>query len=229
MKKMITLLSVLFAVVAAAAAFPYGSSALEIQVQEFGRYSIEVNGQTYPAVHGTLQLDQLHPGHYNIRVVRHERRGRGHGAPVVHRTVYRGGVFVPHNSFVRGQFNRNGMRFEQSAPPRFNQGQCGTPEPVGYMAAPQVMHGRAFDGLIGAMRSSSFDRSKLEIAEAALRNNLVTTRQVSMIMREFSFDRYRLDVAKFAYESCVDPENYFRLYQEFTFDSNARALMRYIH
>jgi len=69
----------------------------------------------------------------------------------------------------------------------------------------------------------------LEIAEAALRNNLVTTRQVSMIMREFSFDRYRLDVAKFAYESCVDPENYFRLYQEFTFDSNARALMRYIH
>jgi hypothetical protein len=234
MKKMIHIIAMFFAVVATAQAFAYGSSALEISVEEFGRYTIEVNGQAYPANTGTLNLNQLMPGNYSVSIVRHEHVGRGYSAAVRHRVMYQGNVFVPNNTVVQGRFNRYGMAFHEvrNNPMPYYQpyayNDCSRPQPVAYNAAPVYMHDQVFSSLLMSMHRSSFDRSKLEIAQIALRNNQVTTQQVSMMMREFSFDSYRLELAKFAYQSTIDPQNYFVLTNEFTFDSNARALMRYV-
>ena len=91
------------------------------------------------------------------------------------------------------------------------------------------MHPNHFEGLMASMRRTPFDRTRLEIAKAALNSNYVTTAQVRVIMRQFSFDSNKLEIAKFAFASVVDPERYYSLTQEFTFDSNARALLAYIH
>jgi hypothetical protein len=223
MKKMMSLLGMLVAV-ASASAFPYGSSALEIQIEEYGRFTIEVNGQTYQASNGTLSLEGLMPGDYGITVVRHERRGRGYGAPVHHRVIYQGAVFVPQHTMIQGRLNRYGMNYREVGRALPMAAHCDARPSRG----PAVMHDVAFQHLMMSMHRASFDRSKLEIAQMALASNVVTTSQVAVMLREFSFDSYRLELAKVAYGSVVDPQNYFMLTSEFTFDSNARALMRYV-
>jgi hypothetical protein len=135
--------------------------------------------------------------------------------------IYQGNVFIPHNTLVRGNLDRYGMRFQQPVP--------AVASIHASSLAPQGMHPRAFQGLLASIENTPFDRSKLQIAQAALQNNYVTTQQVALIMRQFTFDKYRLDIAKYAYASSVDPQFYYLLAQEFTFDSNARALMRYTH
>jgi len=232
MKKMLSMIAMLLAVVATASASHFGSSALEISVAEFGRFTIEVNGQAYPATNGTLQLDQLPSGNYNVRVVKHEQRGRGHGAPVQHRVMYQGNVFVPHHTRMQGRLDRYGMRFQQASghgrPVLGVVSSHHAPSPVPYHVGPNCMYPSAFNGLMQSMRSTPFDRTKLEIAKSAVLANYMSTQQIAAMMREFTFDRYKLDIAKFAFQSCADPENYFLLTKEFTFDSNARELMRYI-
>ncbi|MEQ9187329.1 MAG: DUF4476 domain-containing protein [Cryomorphaceae bacterium] len=232
MKKVIPFIAMLFAVVATASAFPYGSSALEINVSEFGHFTIEVNGRAYQTTNGTLNLDRLTAGNYDVRVIKHEQRGRGYGARVHNRVLYRGNVFVPHNTRMQGRIDRYGMHFQPVSQARARHGVVrshGPASPAMYNAGPRDMHPAAFDGLMQSMRSTPFDRTRMEIACAAVQNNYVSTRQIADMMRAFTFDRYKLEIAKLAYQSCVDRENYFILAQEFTFDSNARELMRYIH
>jgi len=237
MKKNIQLIAVLMIISIASFANPFFSSALEIKVAEVGFYSFEINGQTYANTSRGLVLGNLAPGNYNVRIYKSHNYGKYNRRPQ-NILVYEDYIFVPQYTSVQGRLDRFGMKYHQSEirmhhqDPRNQYRPQPICEPNGnhhiYENRIVIMNNAAHQDLIRALEHASFDNTKMSIAKAAVANNRMNVHQIALIMRTFSFDSYRLEIAKFAYESCVDQHNYYNLSNEFTFDSNARALMNSI-
>lgn len=76
--------------------------------------------------------------------------------------------------------------------------------------------------------NEAFDSGILTKAKSFVQKTRLSAAQIAGIMDKFTFDDSRLKFAKFAYESCYDPVNYYKVNQSFTFSSNAKALDEYI-
>lgn len=225
MKRLITLILIGFSSVAAMAG--HGSSSLEINVNEYGYYSFEINGYRYASHGNTLQLNELVPGSYRVRIIRDTpQHGRHYHTP---RVVYDNYIDIPHGARVIANYNRFGLHVNRIVPPvharPLQSPVCNAPVP----STPAYgMNPHEFDVLLRNIDNVSFDQTRLSIAKSAIGHNYMTTQQIAQVMRRLSFDSYRLDFAKFAYRYCVDPHNYYQLTSHFAFESNARDLMAYI-
>jgi hypothetical protein len=93
---------------------------------------------------------------------------------------------------------------------------------------PVCMRANAFDAALRRMRRASFESTRMSIGEHILRNNPVSSAQVARMLFTFNFDSRRLDFAIFAYDYVIDPHNYHRTYDAFTFERNIRRLNRYM-
>jgi len=98
----------------------------------------------------------------------------------------------------------------------------------GANVGPPVMNQQEFNSALQHIRSQSFDDSKLRVARQIARGNALRSNQVKRIARQFSFESTRLKFAKFAYQRVVDPQNYYRVNEAFSFSSSVRNLDRYI-
>jgi hypothetical protein len=81
-----------------------------------------------------------------------------------------------------------------------------------------------------SIKAQTFDGSMQEQAKMLLRTKACfTTGQIISIIRLFSFDGSQVEIAKFAYDYCVDQQNYFKVVDIFTFDSSKRAVRDHIN
>lgn len=86
----------------------------------------------------------------------------------------------------------------------------------------------AFFDAMNTIKNTSFDNTKLEIANSITAMNCMTTDQIMTIAQNFSFESNRLAYAKKAYAACADPQNYFKILNTFTFSSSKEELSQYI-
>lgn len=100
-----------------------------------------------------------------------------------------------------------------------------TPQPP---VGPMAMDARTFADAKQSINGSSFDDTKLSTAKTILSNNFVSTDQVIEICNLFSFESNKMTFAKFAFSRVVDQQNYYRVGQVFSFDSNKKALNDFI-
>lgn len=85
-----------------------------------------------------------------------------------------------------------------------------------------------FGSVSGAIKSKSFEDSKLTTAKQATRGKCFTAAQIRDIMKLFKFEESRLDYAKFAYDFVFDASNYYIVNEAFTFESSIEDLDNYI-
>lgn len=85
-----------------------------------------------------------------------------------------------------------------------------------------------FQLALTTLGDESFEDDKLALAKQIALGNYLTSNQIAAILKEFSFESSKLDFAKFAYLSCVDPENYFLMNRELTFSSSKEDLNAFI-
>lgn len=88
---------------------------------------------------------------------------------------------------------------------------------------------QGLNGLVSQLRRANFDSDKLMIAKQAIQSQGVYADQVLRIMREFSFESSRLELAQFAYDRCLDIENYYLVNDGFQFSSSVRELNDFIY
>lgn len=91
-----------------------------------------------------------------------------------------------------------------------------------------AMSWEAFASAKQQIACQSFDSNRLELAKQIASWNYMSASQIREIACLFTFDSNRLEYAKSAFQSCVNPGEYFMLYDVFTFSSNARELSEYI-
>ncbi|GAA4470149.1 hypothetical protein GCM10023093_30810 [Nemorincola caseinilytica] len=93
---------------------------------------------------------------------------------------------------------------------------------------PVAMDMRTFNDAKNSINGASFEDTKLSTAKTIFGANYMTTTQVMDICRLFSFENTKVTFAKFAYDRCVDPQNYFKVASVFDFDANKKALNDFI-
>ena len=85
-----------------------------------------------------------------------------------------------------------------------------------------------FQGLKGSISSKPFEDNKVQIAKQFLGANCVSAAQVRELMGMFTYEESKLDIAKFAYGKCVDPNNYYKVNDGFTYSSSIDELNEFI-
>ena len=91
-----------------------------------------------------------------------------------------------------------------------------------------AMDARSFEMLKGALSRENFEKTRLEIAKQSIDRNNFSTMQVREMVLLFAFENNKLDLAKYAYSHTVDKNNYFQLYNVFSFNSSKDELAEYI-
>jgi hypothetical protein len=84
------------------------------------------------------------------------------------------------------------------------------------------------NGLLQSMHNRSFESSKLALAQQAVSGGSILSDDVKRIMQSFTFESTRLNFAKFAYAYTCDTQNYYRVYDGFTYESSINNLERYL-
>ena len=225
---------------------------LTVQMHNNQPVEVYVNGVRHGGVASQHRLVNLNPGQHNLKVVAisgtTHRRGYGH-APAMGRTiVYNGPVQVIHGFRVGTVIDNFGtLQARQQVAIRRGYGQvpvhhaigrtmgygqvqhCSTP--VAQPIAPVInhMHPADFDILLNTIANRSFDSTKRQIAANALANNLFTSEQIRLMLQLFSFESNRLEIAQLAYASVVDQQNYYLVYDAFSFESSIRRLETFIY
>ncbi len=98
----------------------------------------------------------------------------------------------------------------------------------GPIGCPVPMSPGDFSDLKNTISSKTFEDSKMTIAKQVLQNNCLLTTQVKDLMGLFTFEATKLDFAKYAYDYTYDVGNYYKVNDQFTFESSIDELNQYI-
>ena len=95
-------------------------------------------------------------------------------------------------------------------------------------ARPEPMAPAAFEALVKAIKSESFDSNKLRVVRDASQGNNFVISQITVVMDLFSFSSGKIDAAVAMWPRALDPQNSFMLYEKLTFSSDKEKLRRRI-
>jgi hypothetical protein len=76
--------------------------------------------------------------------------------------------------------------------------------------------------------NATFESTRLSIAKSAASMNKFTSEQVRDLLYLFTYESSKLDFAKLAYNSTIDRERFYIVYNAFTYSSSVDELSRYI-
>lgn len=93
---------------------------------------------------------------------------------------------------------------------------------------PVCMDQNTFSQFKETVKNQSFDSNKVGIIKNSAKTANFSSAQVRELLGLMSFDSYKLDVAKYCYDYVVDKPNYFKTYDQFSFDSYVKELSDYI-
>jgi hypothetical protein len=89
------------------------------------------------------------------------------------------------------------------------------------------MNDQTFASFIQTMKKESFESTRLDLTKQTAAGNYFTTSQVKQLIALFTFEDSKLDVAKYVYGNTTDRENYFLLYDSFTYSRSKEELAAY--
>ena len=74
----------------------------------------------------------------------------------------------------------------------------------------------------------SFESTKIDVAKAIIEQNMLSSEQVAGMLKLFSFDDSKINIAEYAYTKTCDKNNYFKIYDSFTFETSIQTVKDYI-
>jgi hypothetical protein len=107
-------------------------------------------------------------------------------------------------------------------------GTTGTTTPAPARGCTVAMGATDFRSALESIRSKSFEDSKMTTAKQIAQSNCLNVNQVIQIIGLFTFEESKLDFAKFCYPTVLDPNNYFRVNDAFTFSASIDDLNAFI-
>lgn len=100
--------------------------------------------------------------------------------------------------------------------------------PYGGWGNIQPMSAQDFQQLMNTVGNRSFDSDRLLISKQALNGRYLSTAQIAQLMNLYSFESTKLEFAKYAFDFCVDPQNYYTINDTFTFSGSINSLEQHI-
>lgn len=244
MKKVITLAVIALTILSASAQF--GQSILNLRMSDNAPFKIFIDGQQTGGIGSVAKFSNLQGGKHFLQVYRvdnswgYENLGN----------TYRGFIVLTYNaeSWVTVYADLQKIKFDDirafnnPSPVDPNIIDCHYPQlPVGEKChtnfennfppapvGPIAMCPSDFNQLKQTMNNASFESTRMLIFKQVLSYSYFTTSQVRELMSMFWFEDTKLDVAKLAFPKTIDQNNYYLVYNEFSFSSSVDDLGNYI-
>ncbi len=93
---------------------------------------------------------------------------------------------------------------------------------------PDTYTGSEFTGVCDAIKKESFESTKFEMAKTFFNTKEVSSAQVLSVMKLFSQEKSKLDFSKYAYSKTYDKQNYYKVYDAFSFSNSKKELAAYM-
>ena len=84
------------------------------------------------------------------------------------------------------------------------------------------------EDMVKTVKNQTFGDDKVRVTKQIVRSNCITLDQLIILLNEFDWDDGKLEIAKFAYDHVYDFENYYKVYNLFTFSSSGEELDEFI-
>lgn len=91
-----------------------------------------------------------------------------------------------------------------------------------------AMNNANFEEAKRTIAANGFDETRLSTAKQIASSNCLNTNQIAALIKIFGFEESKLDFAKYAYDFCVDRNNYFKIANSFSFESSKTELNNYL-
>lgn len=91
-----------------------------------------------------------------------------------------------------------------------------------------AMNNANFEEAKRTVAANGFDETRLSTAKQIVSSNCLNTNQIAALIKIFGFEESKLDFAKYAYDFCVDRNNYFKIANSFSFESSKTELNNYL-
>lgn len=101
--------------------------------------------------------------------------------------------------------------------------------PIPQVQPPHVCTFEEVEKMFTALKNESFDETRLSMAKNMVANNKMAAHQIKRLAESFSFDNNKLSFLKYAYDYCIDRQNYYECVDVLSFSSDKEALLRYIN
>jgi hypothetical protein len=85
-----------------------------------------------------------------------------------------------------------------------------------------------FEDMMQSVEDASFAQDKVRVCKRILKTNCLIIDNLILMLEEISFDEDQLELAKFAYDHIYDLENYYKVYDVFSFSKSGEELEEYI-
>lgn len=87
---------------------------------------------------------------------------------------------------------------------------------------------QSFQYFLNSLDACWFESEKVELINQYLYANQLSSEQIYQVLAVLDYESSRLQVAKNAYSHCYDPQNYYYLFNLFSFSSSKLELSRFI-
>lgn len=210
-------------------AFAYPTADLHLRTSEGGSVNVVIDGYTFTSYDNKILIEGLSAGTHRLQVFTPAFfYGNRHARNVL---VYDGFISLSPNSevfaSVNGIHNLKIIKTVFKVPDYKND--CYNEynyyyDPVVHYA----MNDESFRELKNTISTFGFESSREGVMHIAIEKNYLTSVQIADLLNMLSFESTRLEIAKDAYDKVIDPQNYFRVFNAFSFESSVEDLQQYM-
>ena len=235
MKQLFTLLLFTLCFLSISAQNRNGRTKLTITNGSNEQIKVQVDGRQYNmnGRNDDVAINNLAAGYHSVKIYKEDRkRNNGRWSSLSrYKIVFQKSVYLSRGYQLDLMINRFGKVFMDEAVLDNNYYNDQFPDEDddnNWSNQHREMDQQVFNQLKTSLQNESFDNSKLTMAQQAIAANWVSTNQVKQLLEVFSFEDNKLALAKYAYPFTTDRNNYFLLYDTFTYSSSKEALAKFI-
>lgn len=211
--------------------YNYGNSEVFVRIPQNGYYTIEVGDQMMSNSSGKFRFFDLQNGTVPIAIYENNY--------LIYRTNLR---LKSYTRLVLDFFPNQGLYLLGTYPVQNNSYGINEWDDIwnnpygnqnnwngnsGY--AGNVMNDQEFNYLLSALqRNGMFEQNRIDLISVDVRNTNFSSRQIYAIIKTLDFDKSKLKLAKMLYTKCVDRQNFYMVYDLFSFDSSRKELRDFI-
>jgi hypothetical protein len=234
MKLTFTLLMSIFVSLAASAA-GINDSKLSITVAGSENIQVVVDNQRYQQTDNTVLIN-LQPGRHTIQVYKTRsadrsvfRANRNDRSELLYSTTInvrpRQFVDIVINRFGKALVDERSLMAYNEYDERYDDRDNERDDSYNDY---RTVSDQEFSQMRDQLRRQNFENARVNMAKQIVEKNYLSSRQVHQLLQLFSFENNKLELAKVAYRNTTDKNNYYLVYDVFSFDRSRQELTQYI-
>jgi len=175
-----------------------------------------------------VSIDRIKPGMHSLKIIQRLPYAKvGNMVFKTDKIIYDSDVFIRSNTQTHFIISDYG-RVSKSVRSNRTYGNYWPSYSYGYGYGYSPMNNNSFSQLKQTVNNSSFESDKVMMVKQVITSNYFTVKQVKEILRLFNFESSKLEIAKLIYPKTIDNQNFFSVFDEFSYSSSKQELNQYI-